>query len=131
MRRFIFYVVIGGIGFLVDALLLSLATYVFSVDPYTARALSFPPAVLITWLLNRHLVFYSTADSKKTKAYEYGRYFSVQTVGALINFTVYVVFLALWPTLKPWPVIALAAGSAVALLFNYFAAKCWVFKPKH
>ncbi|WP_049723060.1 GtrA family protein [Gilvimarinus polysaccharolyticus] len=127
MKRLFFYLLVGGVGFIVDAALLTLLVNVLDFNPYLARLLSFPPAVLVTWLLNRQLVFVSQADTVKTRSLEYGRYFTVQTVGALINLAVYMGCLTLWVTLKNWPVLALAAGSVVALGFNYVGAKCWVF----
>lgn len=128
MKRLFFFLLVGGAGFIVDAALLTLLVNALGVNPYIARLLSFPPAVLTTWLLNRRLVFVSHASTAKKRTLEYGRYFTVQTVGALINLAVYMGSLTLWPALKPWPVLALAAGSAVALVFNYMGAKCWVFK---
>ena len=129
MKRLFFYLLVGGTGFLVDAALLTLLVTLGGTNPYLARCLSFPPAVLVTWALNRQLVFISHARTTKTRSAEYGRYFTVQTLGALINLLIYMACLKLWPALKPYPVIALAAGSAVALVFNYLGARWWVFAP--
>lgn len=128
MKRAAFYLLVGGIGFVVDAAVLTALVRLAAVDPYLARLLSFPPAVLVTWLLNRQWVFVSGARCAKTRGWEYGRYFLVQSAGALINLAVYMSCLALFPVLKPWPVVALAAGSAAALVFNYAGARFWVFR---
>lgn len=128
MKRIGFYLLVGAVGFVVDAVVLTLLVKLNIVDAYSARLLSFPPAVLVTWLLNRQLVFKSGARTFKSRTGEYGRYFTVQTLGALINLAVYMLCLALLPVLQQWPVIALAAGSAVALVFNFAGARYWVFR---
>lgn len=90
---------------------------------YSARALSFAAAVSVTWYLNRHWVFLRTND----RAREYGAYFGVQTVGAAINLGTYALVIAMFPSLARVPVLPLAAGAALALVFNYSAAGRWVF----
>lgn len=127
MKRLVRYVFVGGIGFLVDAGVLSWLVAAELAGPILARCLSFPPAVLATWALNRRLVFTSSARSVGERAHEYGRYFAVQLLGALVNLGVYTLLVAHVATLRLWPVGALAAGSAVALLFNFLGARYWVF----
>lgn len=127
MNRFAAYTIVGGLGFVVDAAILTLLVAAGNENPLVARCLSFPPAVLTTWVLNRRMVFTSSARSVGEHANEYGRYFSVQLVGAFINLGVYTMTLAYFPTLRPWPVIALVAGSLIALSFNFLGARLWVF----
>jgi len=91
----------------------------------SARALSFAAAVTVTWYLNRRWVFSPTVD----RAREYGSYFGVQMVGAMINLGTYASVIAVFPPLAGLPVLPLAVGSALALLFNYTAATRWVFAP--
>ncbi|HVJ28948.1 MAG TPA: GtrA family protein [Gammaproteobacteria bacterium] len=123
LGRFPSFVVVGSLGFIIDATVLSLLVHVWDWHPYAARALSFPPAVTVTWFCNRRWVFSRTPDPAR----EYGAYFSVQAVGAGINFGVYALLLALVPTLERVPLVPLVAGSALALVFNYSAARRWVF----
>ena len=72
-RRFAKFLVVGGIGFLVDAGVLTLAVRHLGASVYAARALSFSVAVLATWLLNRTYVFGTIGHSAPMGA-EYGRY---------------------------------------------------------
>jgi putative flippase GtrA len=123
LRPFSSFVVVGTLGFVVDSGILSLLVHVFGWSPYTARLLSFAAAVTVTWYCNRRWVFVRTQDVAR----EYGAYLGVQTVGATINFGTYALLIALVPALARLPVVPLAAGSALALLFNYSAAKRWVF----
>lgn len=50
-----------------------------------------------------------------------------QIVGATINLGGFALLLALFPSLARFPVVALMGGGILALLFNYFAARRWVF----
>lgn len=127
MRRLVRYAFVGGIGFLVDAGVLSWLVTAELAGPVVARCLSFPPAVLATWALNRRLVFTSSARSVGERAHEYGRYFAVQLLGALVNLGVYTLLVTHVALLRAWPVGSLAAGSAVALVFNFLGARYWVF----
>ena len=90
---------------------------------YSARAVSFAAAVTVTWYGNRHWVFARTSNA----AFEYGAYFGVQAVGAVINLGTYALIIAIFPALARVPVIPLSVGAAVALLFNYAGASRWVF----
>lgn len=119
---------IGGVGFLVDAGVLTWLVRMQGWGLYEARAVSFALAVTATWYLNRRFTFSRRASADRRR--EYGRYFLVQSLGALINLGVYVVVVAALPAISAYPVLPLAAGSAVALLFNFFAARHFAFAPK-
>jgi putative flippase GtrA len=125
LGRFRSFATVGLVGFIVDGALLSTLVHVWGWPHYTARALSFATAVTVTWYLNRHWVFSRTSDRTR----EYGAYFSVQVVGAAINLGTYALVIAVVPPLARLPVLPLAAGAALALLFNYSAASRWVFAP--
>ena len=117
------FATVGAIGFVVDATLLSLLVHAGSWSHYSARAVSFATAVTVTWYCNRHWVFPRTDNVTS----EYGAYFGVQTVGAFINLGTYALIITVLPPLAGFPVIPLAIGAALALLFNYWAASRWVF----
>ncbi len=60
--QFLRFVVVGGVGFIVDGgLLLILLAY--GVDTYLARVFSFPMAVISTWWLNRIWTFSSARQA--------------------------------------------------------------------
>ena len=123
LRRFTSFATVGFVGFVIDAAILSTLVHAQDWHHYTARGLSFAAAVTVTWYLNRNWVFSRTSDRTR----EYGAYFSVQVVGAAINLGTYALIIAVIPTLARLPVLPLAAGAALALLFNYSAASRWVF----
>jgi putative flippase GtrA len=115
----------GAIGFLVDASILATLVHSFGWGDYTARIVSFSGAVTVTWYLNRRFAFAGTRTANRRR--EYTRYLGVQFAGMLVNFIVYSVCIAASPTMDRWPVLALAVGSAVALLFNFAGSRIFVF----
>lgn len=123
--------VVGTVGFAVDGGVLTLLSQLAGWDVYWARAVSFCSATVVTWALNR-LVTFRVGGGKQTRgrAKEYAGYFLIQTVGALINLAIFAGLLWRFPELARLPIIPLAAGSAVALFFNFFAARHFVFQPR-
>ena len=119
------FVVVGGIGFIVDAAILTTLIHVFEVGPYIARFFSFSGAVTVTWLLNRIWTFSRTMTSRKGS--EYTRYICVQTCGWLLNFGIYAICIASSTTMRTFPVLALAVGSIIAATFNFLGARHFVF----
>lgn len=114
---------VGAIGFVVDAALLTVLVSGFAWGLYAARAVSFSCAVTVTWICNRNWVFERTADISR----EYTQYLSMQIVGATLNLGTYVALLELFPALGRWPVVPLAIGGIIALIFNFNVAKHFVF----
>lgn len=117
------FAAVGGLGFIIDAAILSLLVHVAGWPHYTARAVSFTGAVSVTWYCNRRWVFARTSNGAR----EYGAYFGVQTIGAIVNLGTYALVIALFPTLARTPVVPLAIGAGLALLVNYSGAARWVF----
>jgi hypothetical protein len=70
-----------------------------------------------------YLTFSRRAGQNRRR--EYLRYLAVTTVGVLINFSVYAAVLYLQPWFEAYPVVPLAAGSLVAMTFN-FAGVRWL-----
>lgn len=124
-RGFPAFFVVGGVGFVVDASILALLVHGYGWGDYTARIVSFAVAVTVTWLLNRSFAF---ADQRTgNRRSEYTRYLFVQGTGMAINFLIYALCIASSALMDRWPVLALAVGSAVALIFNYLGARIFVF----
>lgn len=118
------FAIVGAIGFSVDASVLHLLVAKAGWSPFAARALSFPPALTSTFLLNRAWTF----KSLRIPAIQaYGAYTLIQIAGALINLAVFAVCVLLVPMLYQWPLIALAVGACASLLFNFFASRRLVF----
>jgi len=124
LTRFARFALVGGIGFVVDASVLTMLVNGLGHGHYVSRAASFSIAVSVTWWINRHWVFKAGAPSRK----EYTGYVIVQLLGAIINLGVYVLAIELIPTLSVIPVLPLAMGAAVALLANFLLVRRYVYR---
>lgn len=124
-RQFFRFLSVGAMGFFVDGgLLTALMQSGWKILP--ARLVSFMSAVTLTWLLNRLLTF----ELKKHVGVrrEYGSYIATQIIGALINLSVFFALIEFHPSLRDIPLIPLAFGAVVSLVFNYMMSKNYVFK---
>jgi putative flippase GtrA len=117
------FIVVGTVGFAIDGGLLYLLVR-SGVDPYLARAFSFPPAVTATWYLNRVWTFAAREGAARR---QYARYLAVQLVGALSNYGVYAAILSLGHRSAEGALAALAAGSIAGLVINFVGARALVF----
>lgn len=117
------FTVVGGVGFLIEALLLTYFATVPSVGPIWGRFISFPLAVLATWWLNRTLTFKSTNDPGR----EGMRYFLVQIFGALANLAVFISLVSHFPSLQGIPAVPLFMAAIVGLIVNFVLSKKFVF----
>jgi putative flippase GtrA len=119
------FLLVGAAGFVVDASILATLVHGYDWGDYSARFISFGVAVTVTWLLNRSFVFGDNRTHNKRS--EYTRYFTVQGMGMAINLLIYSLCIASSEIMDQWPVLALAVGSAVALIFNYTGSRIFVF----
>lgn len=112
--------VIGTVGFLVDV-----ATFALLIrggmDPYAARALSFPVAVAVTYSGNRAWTF---RDAERTRP---ALYFFTQMLGLGVNMLVFAAVIH-YPVWLPGQYYAgLAAGSLVSMFITYHLSRKHVF----
>jgi putative flippase GtrA len=124
-RQLLLFAGAGAVGFTIEAVVITILVVLLDTNIYLARLISFTLAVLATWRLNRQFAFSGSASADRAR--EYGRYFLVQTCGAAVNLGVFAVLVTLYQDLREWPVIPLAAGAAVALLFNFVVSRAFVF----
>ena len=116
---------VGGIGFIADAGLLFCLTMYLALDPYLARVLSILVALTVTWGLHRRWTFKSRRAGRLA---EWTRFALVNGGGGTVNYLVYALVLLLLPAAGP--ILALIAGSAVALLVNYLGSRFWAFRSR-
>ena len=126
LRQFIPFCLVGGIGFLIDAGILSLFVHGFGVGPLLSRLVSFPCAMTATWYMNRRVTFSHAVSSSPGQ--EWFRYALVSMSGNLVNFLVYVVCIRLSQTMYSYPQTALAIAAIVALVFNYLGLSRYAFR---
>ena len=111
---------VGGFGFLLDIGVFQGLIWL-GVEPMSASM-----AVTLTWILNRHLVFYTS--SQTGRGAEYVRYIVVQALGLTINLGVFLLLISSSELAGRVPVLALIGGAAAAIFFNYLGARCWAFR---
>ena len=129
-QKLLFFIFVGGIGFLVDGGGVTLLSQFFAFDIYVSRLLSFAIATITTWGLNRTLVFKHDADPSTRKIVEYGRYLCVQIGGGAANLLVFTLVLIIYPALKAIPIVPLFFGSIFGLFINFAGSRYWVFVRK-
>lgn len=126
-REIALFAVGGLIGLVVDAGVVQALVSLAGWNPYAARAVSFLLAATSTWWWNRSHTFAGRSSGRKAHA-EWIQWIGLMGVGALVNNSIYVTLLLTVPALHRWPAIATAAGSVVAALVNFSAARAVLFR---
>jgi putative flippase GtrA len=83
-------------------------------------------ALTATWGLHRRWTFASRATKRFA---EWSRFAIVNGGGSTLNYLIYSAILVVLPGTAP--LLALAAGSAVALFANYLGARLWAFHSRY
>lgn len=123
---FLKFAIIGALGFVVDSLVLLFALHSLGLDPYSGRILSFLAAITFTWLGNRFFTFRDRRQASLFK--EWLTFFLTNSLGGAINYVTYSLLVTFVPFIKTSPLWGVAAGSIVAMLFNYAASSRVVFR---
>lgn len=128
-QRFLRFALVGGLGFVVDAGILSLLIEIFAANPYAARIVSILAAITVTWWCNRHFTFRSTQPAQHG---EWLRYAALMLVGASVNYGVYALGVAYLPIAAiTWRALAaLCIATLTAMLVNYNSMRLFVFKAE-
>ncbi len=119
------FALVGVVGFVVDAGLLQ-ALVMLGWGPVAARCVALPVAVFATWLLNRGFTFPEAQQGPALPSL--ARYVAVSAVGASVNFMVYTALVMASAIMAAHPVLAVAVGSAIAMLVNYLGSKHFAFR---
>jgi putative flippase GtrA len=128
-QQFSRFIVVGAIGFIIDACVLSTLVHLFYCDPYWSRLPSFILAATCTWHLNYHWAFAQNKNNQ-AKLLNFLRYFAVQSAGITVNLVIYTSLLFLFPYFYIHPEFSLTIASIFTLAFNYLGLNDWVFKTK-
>jgi putative flippase GtrA len=124
LRRIIRFLVVGGVGFSVDA-----ATYHllrdFGLVPETARLASLGWATAVTWLLNRRFTF---GASERHAAEEGLRYLMVTCVAQGLNYVTFLTIIDLLPGLPH--IAAIGCSAAIAAVFSFTGHHFFSFAPR-
>lgn len=117
------FALVGCVGFVTDAGATLLFHEQAGVGEALARVLGFLVAATVTWWLNRSFTFRTGGGASN-----WLRYVLVTSGGAVINIACYLGVVRLLGTGPAHLVTGVAVGSIVALGFNYWASRRWVFR---
>lgn len=121
----VWFAIGGGLGFLIDAGVVQTLVRGAGWNPYAARVVSFLLAASFTWWWNRTFTF---AHRRRHRAgAEWMRWLAVMLIGATVNYGLYALLVSLFPLVRAWPVLGVAAGSAAAAVVNFIGARSMVF----
>lgn len=120
-KRTLFFIFVGFIGFCIEYSIIKSFIYLFKADPISPRAVSFPIAVLITWILNRKYTYQVKTPANISELIRYTR---VTVFAQAVNVITYTALC--WPSLGFSAflglVIATAISSTVSItLYGNFA----------
>lgn len=124
--QFTRYCLVGIIGFMLDAGVLQLLAVFSSIDLYMGRVISYLLAATGTWLLNRQFTFSNRKTARLPSEWSY--YVTLNAIGGGINYGAYAFCLLMFETVRAWPVLGVAIGSAIGLVVNFMTNKYWVFR---
>lgn len=129
-REILLFAVGGVIALVIDGGIVQLLVGVVGWNPYLARVFSFLIAATFTWWWSRHYTFAARQSNRSAHA-EWLHWMGLMSIGAVINYGVYVLLLLNFSALHRWPAIGAAGGSAVAAFVNFTVARGLLFKsPK-
>jgi putative flippase GtrA len=121
------FLVAGSTGFCVDAAVLT-GLIALGAGPRAGRLVSFLVAMVATWLINRTRTFGDRAGPPSLA--EFGRYALASSLAAAINLALYMGLVTLGGVFERWPVLSLAAATAVSMCVNFWSYLRVVFAPK-
>jgi putative flippase GtrA len=124
-KQFLRFGVIGTLVFGFEAVILYGLTHYLPWSIYYCRLLSFIPAVVLAWWLNRRFTFVSLKGLCWWR--ELLRYCVVNAAGSIVNLGAFFGVLHFVELIKPFPVAALAIGSVAGMFFNFISSKLLVF----
>ncbi|WP_420266439.1 GtrA family protein [Candidatus Magnetominusculus dajiuhuensis] len=140
IKQFIRFALIGVLNTFVDLLVLNVETLITGMKTGTPYALqkgiSFLFGVTCSYYLNKHWAF--KHKSRHRQGLKFSLFMTVSVGGALINITVAALSVTyLRPmvnyevlTAQVWVNIGALLGTAVALAWNFFGYKFFVFKEQ-
>ena len=122
--QFLRFCLTGALGFVTDAGVTLALVSGAAMHVAPARILAFLVAGTVTWWINRHFTFRTSGGASN-----WLHYLLTTGVGAGINFVIYLGVIRLLGSTPLQLLAAVGAGSSVALFFNYFVSRRWIFRP--
>lgn len=122
------FLLVGAVGFFVDAAFLYAFVYLLGWHYFVGRLLSFSIAVGVTLVLNRQWTFRIVPDRLISRSIVY---VLAQILGGAVNIAVYTASASAIPIFRSWLVAPLALGSGFGLLVTYSLSRYVAFRPSN
>jgi putative flippase GtrA len=126
-RRLFFFVLVGGLGFLIDAGVLHALVFWLHLNVFASRAGSFLCGMTATWLANRTHTFAAGRRAPAALAAEWLRYFGASLLGGACNYGAFVLAFEHALTVRSNPIIGVGIGSLTGMVVNYLLYSRFVF----
>lgn len=125
LGQFLRFGVVGSVGFLVDAAVLT-AMLAAGLGPYGGRVISYLAAASATFALNRAWTF--RAAAREPVARQWGAFVLLNLLGFAVNYGTYAALIAGSATVSAHPVLGVAAGSIAGMFINFAVSRRFVFR---
>ncbi len=124
--EFLRFGTVGAAGFVVD----TGVVYALrgSIGIYAAGVAAYGAAATFTWFFNRLWTF--RAAPRTHAARQWAVFVATQSLGFVVNRGVFAVLVTVSPFCATHPVVAIAAGVAAGMFFNFAAARRYVFAQR-
>ncbi len=126
MKQLIRFGIVGTIGFIVDASILLFFVHTIGYPIALSRILSFSSAVFVTWIINRNFTFSKNSNLNKKKEYIF--YLIIQTIGALINYVIFIILVYKFEFMEDYLILPLGFAAIIAMFFNFLMMKKYLYK---
>ena len=120
------FAIVGGIAFLIDA---SLVTFLYKgvgFDPFSARLVAVGAATLFALYWHRHWTFEHSREG--SILYQQVTYAVTQLISHTLNIGIYMSLIEHDEFWQKWPSLAVATGSAIAVVVTFCFSKWVVFR---
>lgn len=123
--EFYFFAIIGCVGFLIDSSVFYVLHFEFNYE--ISRAISIFTVMTCNWLANRTFTF---KMEKKATHIEWAKYALINSIGASINYGVFIQLSNSYAVMKEFFIIPMMIATGVSMWSNFFFSKCYVFRNK-
>ena len=126
--RIIKFALVGGVGFVADALVFSLMFYWLHLPIMPARIIAFICAASVTWLGNRTFTFSKSDKGKPLE--QWVKFMCGASLSAVPNLMVFQTIVWSFGHAQLVVYSALVMGILAGMLSNYFLSSRWVFSAQ-
>ena len=124
-KEMIFYLLFGGLSFLVSTVSYAVLPFSISMNELTANLISWVVTVLFAFVTNRIWVFQAHTKGPIEFLRQAASFYGSRVVTLLVEELILFVFI----TRLAFPGMAVkVAAQVVVIVLNYVLSKCWIFR---